>query len=171
MTYPQWWERLVAAIIDGVIFAVIYFVIEAIFRGIAVSLIVGGSLFMGQLVMAISVLLYVAAIVVYKLFFEGGKWQATPGKMVFGLKVVADGGGKADTKSVLMRLWPWWIYILVALAWLISLTLAGTLYFVVGIVLLVVAASFFMAPVGRCLHDQTAKLHVIKADKGMVGGK
>ena len=170
MTYPQWWERLVAAIIDGIILAVVYFVIELIFRGIATSLLTSGSLFIAQLVMAISVVLYVAAIVAYKGFFEGGKWQATPGKMVFGLQVQSDGGGKPDMKSVIMRTWPWWIYLIVALAWLISLTLAGTLYFVILVVNIVIVASFFMAPVGRCIHDQTANLHIVKSGKGMVGG-
>lgn len=170
MTYPQWWERLVAAVIDGVIFGVVYFILESIFRSIAVSMIVSGSVFMGQIMMALSVLIYVALIVGYKAFFEGGQWQATPGKMVFGLKVVSEGGGKPDMRSVIMRTWPWWLYVVVALAWLISLTLAGTLYFVILVVTIVVAASFFMAPVGRCLHDQTADLHVSKAGKGMVGG-
>ena len=129
-----------------------------------------GSIFVGQLVMAISVLIYIAIVVAYKAFFEGGNWQATPGKMVFGLKVMAEGGGKADLKSVVMRTWPWWLNIVVALAWLISLTLAGTLYFVIMVVMIVVAASFFTAPLGRCIHDQTANLHVGKAGKGMFGG-
>jgi len=30
MTYPQWWERLVAAIIDGIILAIVMFIINAI---------------------------------------------------------------------------------------------------------------------------------------------
>lgn len=166
MTYPQWWERLVAGIIDGVIFAVVYYLLRLILaEGIGLSMGLTGF----QLFGIISVILYVALVVVYKVVLEGGPKQATLGKMVFGLQVVDGAGAKASQKALVMRTWPWWTALLIIIPYL---TLSASLTTIVSLISLVVMiavfASFWMAPQGRCLHDQTADLHVIKGGKGMV---
>lgn len=128
-----------------------------------------GSVTIVQLMAIIGLILTVVLVVAYKVFFEGGSLQATPGKMVFGLKVVDDSGGKPDRKAVFMRTWPWWIQLIMIIQ--ILLLMGQSLF---GIILLVVMiaifVSFFMDPKGRRLHDQTPGLHVIKGDEGMVGG-
>jgi len=101
MTYPQWWERLVAALIDGIILAIISFIIASILIAIA-----GYNLTMIRIMGLIAALINTAIFVGYKVFFESGTWQATPGKMVFGLKVVTDGGNRASVQEALMRTWP-----------------------------------------------------------------
>ena len=98
MQYPQWWERLVAGIIDGIIMAIIVFLISFILVAIG-----GGSLTAIRILGFIAALISTALVVGYKVFFESGTWQATPGKMVFGLKVVDEGGQRAPIKQVFMR--------------------------------------------------------------------
>jgi uncharacterized RDD family membrane protein YckC len=168
MTYPQWWERLVAGIIDGIILAIVGWVLREIFISIAIST---GSITMVQLLGIIAVLVSVAFAVGYKVFFEGGSWQATPGKMVFGLKVGDGSGNVGARKAVLMRTWPWWIQVIIVIP---ILLLSPTLNTVFGLIILgvmiAVFVSFFMDPKGRCIHDQTADLHVAKSGKSMVGG-
>jgi uncharacterized RDD family membrane protein YckC len=166
MTYPQWWERLVAGIIDGVIFAVVSYILQEIFISIGIGM---GSISMLQVMAIISVIITVVLVVLYKTFFEGGSWQATPGKMVFGLKVVDESGGKPDRKAVIMRTWPWWVQLITVIQILLLMG-QGLFGIIILVVMIAVFVSFFLDPKGRCLHDQTAGLNVIKADKGMVGG-
>ena len=168
MTYPQWWERLVAGIIDGVIFAVIYYVLRLILaEGIGLSMGLG----MFQLFGVISVILYVVAVVAYKVILEGGPKQATLGKMVFGIQVVDSAGGKASQRALFIRTWPWWTGLIMIIPYItLSVSLTSILSLISAAVIIVVYVFFFLDPKGRCLHDQTADLHVIKGAKGMVGG-
>ncbi|MEQ8701356.1 MAG: RDD family protein [Bauldia litoralis] len=161
MTYPQWWERLLAAVIDAVILAIIVFIINAIFGALA-----GFNLTMLRIMLLIAVLVNTAIIVGYKVFFESGTWQATPGKMVFGIKVGDAAGARAPMQQVLMRTWPWWLNLIGAIG---ALTLAGTaINLLIALAMIAIFCTFFMAPQGRCIHDKTANLHVIKAGKGMI---
>jgi uncharacterized RDD family membrane protein YckC len=161
MQYPQWWERLIAALIDGIILAVVGFVIATIFVAMG-----GYSITAVRILGLFAALINTAIYVGYKVFFEAGAWQATPGKMIFGLKVVDDRGQRANLQQVVLRTWPWWLSLLsvfgavLLIAWVINL--------IVFLALVAIFASFFMTPVGRCLHDRTAGLHVIKAGPGMI---
>jgi uncharacterized RDD family membrane protein YckC len=161
MTYPQWWERLVAGIIDGIILMIVIFIINAIFTGIA-----GFNLTMLRVMLLFAVLVNTAIIVGYKVFFEGGQWQATPGKMVFGIKVADANGARAPIQQVFMRTWPWWLNLIGVIG---ALTLAGTLInLLIALAIIGIFFTFFMEPLGRCVHDKTANLYVIKAGPGMV---
>ncbi len=161
MTYPQWWERLVAGIIDGIILTIVIVIFNAIFGGIA-----GYNLSLLRLMLLISVLVTTAIIVAYKVFFEGGQWQATPGKMVFGLKVADANGNRAPIQQVFMRTWPWWLNLLGVIG---ALLLAGTVInLLIALAMIAIFCTFFMEPQGRCIHDKTANLYVIKAGKGMI---
>ena len=161
MQYPQWWERLVAGIIDGVIMAIVVIIISTILVAIG-----GGSLTAIRILGFIAALISTALVVGYKVFFESGTWQATPGKMVFGLKVVDEGGQRAPLQQVLMRTWPWWLNLLGALG---ALLLIGmVLNILIAIAIIAIFCTFFMPPGGRCIHDTTAKMYVIKAGPGMI---
>jgi len=114
----------------------------------------------------IAVLINTGIIVGYKVFMESGQWQATLGKMVFGLKVITEAGNRATPKEALVRTWPWWLNLLGALA---ALLLLGSWFnFLIFLLILAVFITFFTDPTGRCIHDQTAKMHVIKAGKGAI---
>src|SRR6185503_7489187 len=159
MQYPQWWERLVAGLIDGIIMAIVVFLISFILVAIG-----GSSLTAIRILGFIAALISTALVVGYKVFFESGTWQATPGKMVFGLKVVDEGGQRAPIKQVFMRTWPWWLNLLGALG---ALLLIGTaLNLLIALAIIGIFCTFFMPPGGRCIHDTTAKMYVIKAGPG-----
>jgi len=160
MQYPQWWERLVAGIIDGVIMAIVVIIISFILVALG-----GTSGTAIRILGFIAGLISTALVVGYKVFFESGTWQATPGKMVFGLKVVDEGGQRAPVQQVLMRTWPWWLNLLGALG---ALLLIGTvLNLLIALAIIGIFCTFFMPPGGRCIHDTTAKMYVIKAGAGM----
>ncbi len=160
MQYPQWWERLVAGIIDGVILAVVMFIIMAIFGAMA-----GTSFTALRILGFLAMLINTAIAVGYKVFFEAGKWQATPGKMAMGLKVVDEGGQRAPMMQALIRCWPWALNLLTALGALLLITWVFNL--LVALAIIGVFCTFFMPPGGRCIHDTTAKMYVIKSGPGM----
>lgn len=160
MKYPEWWQRLLAGLIDGVILFVAMFVVNAIFAAMA-----GFNLSALRVVLVLAALVNTALIVGYKVFFESSQMQATPGKMVFGLKVVDGDGNRAALKPVVMRTWPWWLNILSVLG---ALMLTNVIGLLVALAIIGIFFTYFMPPIGRCIHDQTANLHVIKAGKGMI---
>jgi len=159
MNYPEWWQRLLAGLIDGVILAIVFFIINTIFGAMA-----GTNLSVLRIVLVLAVIINTGLLVGYKVFFESSTMQATPGKMVFGLKVVDAGGNRAALKPVIMRTWPWWLNILGVIGALMLIGLFGLL---VALAIMGIFFTFFNPPLGRCIHDQTADLHVIKAGKGM----
>ncbi len=157
MKYPEWWERLVAAIIDGLIFAVVSWVLTMILVGMG-----------GGVGIVLATLITTALMIAYKVIFESSEGGATPGKMVFGLRVVDNNGKRVSQQQALMRTWPWWFNLIVVLG-IISWTLVGTLQLIFSIAIILIFCSFFIDPKGRCLHDQTADCNVIKVGKGMIG--
>jgi len=162
MQYPKAWERLAAAFIDWLL----YTVFALAFTGVLSQFILG-SVAMQRIIGFFAMLLITLLIIAYKVMFEAGRLQATPGKLVFGLKVVDAGRARAGWVPVLLRTWPWWAYLITAIT---QILLVG--YWVHGIIWLGLVALFVtvvLPPGGRCLHDITAGLHVIKAGPGMVG--
>ena len=162
MQYPKAWERLAAAVVDWLL----YTVFALAFTGV-LSQFIFGAVAMQRIIGFFAMLLITLLIIAYKVMFEAGRLQATPGKLVFGLKVVDASGGRAGWVPVLLRTWPWWAYLITAIT---QILLVG--YWVHGIIwlgLLALFVTIVLPPGGRCLHDITAGLHVIKADPGMVG--
>ncbi len=159
MKYPEWWQRLLAGLIDGVILFLVVFIVNIIFSAMA-----GYNLSILRVMLVIAALVNTALVVGYKVTFEGSKMQATPGKMVFGLKVADENGNRADLKRVIMRTWPWWLNLLSVVG---ALVLTGVFSLLVTLAIIGIFFTFFMPPIGRCIHDKTAGLYVIKAGKGM----
>jgi uncharacterized RDD family membrane protein YckC len=162
MQYPKAWERFAAAFVDWLLYTVFNLALTGV-----LAQFIFGSLAMQRIFGFFALLLAALLIVAYKVMFEAGRLQATPGKLVFGLKVVDAGGGRAGWIPVLLRTWPWWAYFITAIT---SILLVG--YWVHGIIwlgLLGLFATIVLPPGGRCLHDITAGLHVIKAGPGMLG--
>ncbi len=161
MQYPPWWERLLAALIDGLILGIVGFVILTIFKAMG-----GTSVTAVRILGLFGALIFSALCVGYKVFFESGTWQATPGKMVFGLKLVDDRGQRAGLQQAVVRTWPWWSTLLIALGAVLLVEWAFAI--IVFLLLIAIYCSIFMEPVGRCIHDKTAVLHVVKAGPGMI---
>ena len=160
MQYPQWWERLVAAVIDGIIMTIVVLVISTIFVALG-----GSSVTAIRILGFLAALINTALVVGYKAFFEAGSWQATPGKMAMGLKVVDESGQRAPLQQVILRTWPWWLSLLSALGAL--LLIGWALNLLIALAIIGVFCTFFMPPGGRCIHDTTAKMYVIKAGPGL----
>jgi uncharacterized RDD family membrane protein YckC len=163
MQYPKAWERFAAAFIDWLIYAV--FIITFVSTLLVVLAFSSAALI--RIVGFFAVVAATLIVIAYKVMFESGVLQATPGKLAFGLRVVDANGARAGWLPALLRTWPWWVYLITALT---QILLVG--YWVHGIIWLGLAGLFFtvfLPPGGRCLHDITAGLHVIKANGGMMG--
>jgi uncharacterized RDD family membrane protein YckC len=113
------------------------------------------------------VLISTAVVVAYKVLLESSKAQATVGKMVFGLKVVDGTGQRVGMQQALIRTWPWWLNLITVLT-VASATLGWILSVLVALALVGIFCTFFLEPIGRCIHDSTANCHVIKAGEGMI---
>ncbi|MFO0986686.1 MAG: RDD family protein [Alphaproteobacteria bacterium] len=162
MQYPKAWERFAAAAVDWLLYTVFNFGLILVLTSFAF-----GSVAMQRIMGFVAMLAAALLIVAYKVLFESGRLQATPGKLVFGLKVADAGGGRAGWVPVLLRTWPWWAFFITAIT---QILLVG--YWVHGIIwlgLVGLFATIVLPPGGRCLHDITAGLHVVKAGPGMVG--
>jgi uncharacterized RDD family membrane protein YckC len=163
MQYPRIWERFAAAFVDWLLYTVFNFA----FFFLLLTAFAFSSVAMTRIVGFLAMLLATFIIIAYKVMFESSRLQATPGKLVFGLRVVDANGGRAGWIHVLLRTWPWWVYLITAIT---QILLAG--YWVHGIIWLGLLGLFFtilLPPGGRCLHDITAGLHVMKAGPGMMG--
>lgn len=162
MQYPKAWERFAAAFVDWLLYTVFNFGLILVLTSFAF-----GSVAMQRIMGFVAMLAAALLIVAYKVLFESGRLQATPGKLVFGLKVADAGGGRAGWVPVLLRTWPWWAFFITAIT---QILLVG--YWVHGIIwlgLVGLFATIVLPPGGRCLHDITAGLHVVKDGPGMVG--
>ncbi|MEV4391145.1 RDD family protein [Nonomuraea sp. NPDC049607] len=116
----EWWQRLVARIIDGVILGIVNFVIGLIFGLFAIgydSATGSTSGFMSAFVIAIlSTIVTTAIWVVYEFFMTKSNGQ-TVGKLVMGIKVVPVGqalapGGLASDMAIKRAGVTWGGYIL-----------------------------------------------------------
>lgn len=162
MQYPKLWERLAAAFVDWLLYTVFNLAFTEVLRQF-----IFGAVALERIIGFFAMLATTLIVIVYKVMFESGRLQATPGKLVFGLKVVDADGTRAGWLPVLLRTWPWWIFFVTALT---QILLVG--YWVHAIIWLGLLGLFFtvlLPPGGRCLQDVTAGLHVIKAGPGMMG--
>jgi uncharacterized RDD family membrane protein YckC len=163
MQYPKAWERFAAAFVDWLLYSVFAFA----FFFLLLTAFTFGSPAMQRIVGFLAMLATAFLVIAYKVTFESGRLQATPGKLVFGLKVVDANCGRAGWIPVLLRTWPWWVYLITAIT---QILLVG--YWVYGIIwlgLLGLFVTILLPPGGRCLHDITVGLHVIKGGAGMMG--
>ena len=126
---PEWWERAIAAVIDGAMFAVPGFLLQVVLIRVAFG---DQALMIGMSWLAIA--LSLIGFVLYKSWMECRARQATVGKMLLGLKVVTAEGGRPTFRQGVLRTWPWWFLLLTgveilfglaAIAILIGTYLAG----------------------------------------------
>jgi uncharacterized RDD family membrane protein YckC len=162
MKKPEWWERILAAIVDGLVLLIPVVIISLIF-----GLLAGTNMAVRLIMMLISSVIITAGIVAYKVVLEGGPKQATVGKMVFGLQVVsAETGQRPPQQQILVRTWPWWLGLLNFLSPIPVLgILIALLIFGAWIALLVMVV---MDSNGQGLHDKMARCMIVKSGKGML---
>lgn len=87
--YGGFWIRVIAAVVDAVLIRVVIFPIGAIFGlgGLAMGGLGHGGLLLNVLGGGLTVLLAIVGGWVYEAFMESSSYQATLGKMIFGMKV------------------------------------------------------------------------------------
>lgn len=150
---PEWWERAIASVIDGIMFAVPGFILQVVL----IRLAFGNQELMVAMAW-LGIALGVGTFVLYKAFMESRARQATFGKMLVGLKVVAAAdGGRPSFRQGFLRTWPWWFTLLAGFQILLSL---GALAILVG-----AYAAALISKDNRGWHDRTAGCAVI-ADTG-----
>lgn len=94
--------RAAAVIIDGIIFVVIYYMMLAVFGGTSVIDTGYGMVEYNTGLTGLPALLYFAIALAYYIVLEG-KLGATVGKMLLGLKVVAENGSPISYKEATIR--------------------------------------------------------------------
>ncbi|GAA4579871.1 hypothetical protein GCM10023194_06660 [Planotetraspora phitsanulokensis] len=156
----EWWERLVARIIDGLIFGVVYWIIlgilNSIFQPSLADLLTNptGNLFLpGFLAAVIAWGAYAAYD--YVLHSKDGQ---TFGKKAMKIQLVGVGGAKPDSSALMKRsgIFPG---ILVLYGIPVIGFLAGLFVLVLGIMLIV------DKPLQQGLHDKVAGTLVVKAPR------
>ncbi len=154
----EWWERLVARIIDGIIFGVLAFVLALVFGGLF------GSSFSGAILGAgigyfLGYLLYAG----YDFYMHTSRGQ-TLGKIVMKTRLVTAAGGKPDQATQIKRslLYPG-VTAVVLLLSNIGFIIGSLLGFAVAIFTLVDVIFIFTDPLRRALHDKWTDTIVVKA--------
>jgi uncharacterized RDD family membrane protein YckC len=95
--YGGFWIRVVAAIIDAIIVRVVVIPFGAIFGGMSVLPgIMGGTPHLGMMMFGAGVTLVLVLVGgwLYEAFLESSSYQATLGKMIFGMKVTDLNGNR-----------------------------------------------------------------------------
>lgn len=93
MSYAGFFKRFAAFIIDNIIVIAVY---------VLLVLLLGKLTFLGVGPGFIS-FAFVMVFVLYYAAFDSSKYQATPGKMLFGVKVVVSGGGRISFAAACLR--------------------------------------------------------------------
>ncbi|AEA27743.1 RDD family protein [Pseudonocardia benzenivorans] len=168
---PEWWERWVGRIIDGVLYMVIYWILSFILAAIFVSSvsfdIASGTYTSGSGFIIAAVLTWVIGGLLYAAydFLMHSRNGQTVGKMVMKMRVVAPDGSKPDTATLLKRslIYPG-VFGIVGLLAFVSVFGFGLIGLIVGIFSLIDGIFVITdQPLRRALHDQWAKTIVIKS--------
>jgi uncharacterized RDD family membrane protein YckC len=160
--YAGFWLRFVAAIIDGIILAVVNFVLTMILGAIF-------GLNGIYIVVIVSYLITGVLGLLYWSMLESGPGQATLGKRVLRLKVTNMSGGRIDFATAVMRSWVHWLaYFLLIVDVVVGLPffVNGNLGLLSGLVALAALVSAIMiafTPMKQGFHDQIAKTLVVRA--------
>jgi uncharacterized RDD family membrane protein YckC len=116
--YGGFWRRVVAAIIDTILLMIPIWIVAS-FAGISFGTLFGmdaeqmmenPDAFYARMSQTFMLMGTASAVIylVYKAGFEGSGMQATPGKMVMGLRVTDRDGEPLSAGAAALRSWPWW---------------------------------------------------------------
>ncbi|MET8143518.1 RDD family protein [Sphaerisporangium sp. NPDC005288] len=160
----EWWQRLVARIIDIVIIVIPYVILNAVLAALIVTapsfdpatgaISPGGGVFLASLLTAILAgLVWVG----YEFLMTKQRGQ-TVGKIVMGIKIVPVGGGVEGglaSDVAIKRAGVLWGFEF--LAWVPVVGLVTWVFYLVNVLW-----QFWDKPLQQCLHDKVAKTVVVK---------
>ncbi|WP_157250264.1 RDD family protein [Nonomuraea typhae] len=145
----EWWQRLVARIVDGVILGIAYFVLSLI-----LATVLGGGFLAVMLTAIVGAVIYFA----YEFVMLRSDGQ-TVGKKVMGLRVVPAGGNRAGSSltsdAVVSRAGVLWGPL--ALSFIPVIGFAAYLVYLVNVLW-----QFWDKPLQQCLHDKLAGTVVVR---------
>jgi len=123
--YGGFWIRVVAFIIDGIILRVVVAPVGMIFGGLGMAGMMSGIPHAGLHILGggITIILFVFGSWLYKAFMESSSYQATLGKMIFGMKVTDLNGNRISFERATGRHFAKWL----------SLMIFGIGYIMVGL--------------------------------------
>jgi uncharacterized RDD family membrane protein YckC len=109
--YGGFWIRVVAAIIDAIIIRVVVSPIHLIFGGLGFASAMGGFHPLGLAVLGggITLIATLFGSWLYEAFMESSSYQATLGKMIFGMKVTDLSGNRISFERATGRHFAKWI--------------------------------------------------------------
>ena len=109
--YGGFWIRVVAAIIDGIILRVVVSPIHLIFGGLGLAGMMSGihPIGLGILGGGITVIALLFGSWLYEAFMESSSYQATLGKMIFGMKVTDLNGNRISFERATGRHFAKWL--------------------------------------------------------------
>jgi uncharacterized RDD family membrane protein YckC len=113
--YGGFWIRVVAAIIDAVILRVVVAPVGMIFGGLGLAGMMGGFPHRGLRLLGggVTVILLLFGSWLYEAFMESSSYQATLGKMIFGMKVTDLNGNRISFERATGRHFAKWISTLI----------------------------------------------------------
>jgi uncharacterized RDD family membrane protein YckC len=159
----EWWERLVARLIDGVLFLVVYWILVSIFNsmfGPSVQDILANP---GQAVGSVVLPGVLAAIIAFGAYAAydyvlHSKDGQTLGKKVMKIRLAGVGGAEPDSSALMKR-----AAIYPGVMVLYGIPFLGVLVFIFLVVLLVLI--LVDKPLQQGLHDKLAGTVVVKAPR------
>jgi len=110
-SYGGFWIRLVAAIIDAIILRVVVAPVGLIFGGLGMAGMMSGLPHAGLAVLGggVTFILLIFGSWLYEAFMESSSYQATLGKMIFGMKVTDLNGNRISFERATGRHFAKWL--------------------------------------------------------------
>jgi uncharacterized RDD family membrane protein YckC len=109
--YGGFWIRVVAAIIDAIILRVVVAPVGLIFGGLGLAGMMSGIPHMGLRLLGggVTIILLIFGSWLYEAFMESSSYQATLGKMIFGMKVTDLNGNRISFERATGRHFAKWL--------------------------------------------------------------
>jgi uncharacterized RDD family membrane protein YckC len=109
--YGGFWIRVVAAIIDGIILRLVVSPIRMIFGGLGLAGMMSGVPHLGLTVLGggVTIIAMIFGSWLYEAFMESSSYQATLGKMIFGMKVTDLNGNRISFERATGRHFAKWL--------------------------------------------------------------
>jgi uncharacterized RDD family membrane protein YckC len=109
--YGGFWIRVVAAIVDAIILRVVVAPVSLIFGGLGMAGMMSGLPHrgLGMLGGGITIILLIFGSWLYEAFMESSSYQATLGKMIFGMKVTDLNGNRISFERATGRHFAKWL--------------------------------------------------------------
>jgi uncharacterized RDD family membrane protein YckC len=109
--YGGFWIRVVAAIVDAIILRVVVAPVSFIFGGLGMAGMMGGLPHRGLEMLGggVTIILLIFGSWLYEAFMESSSYQATLGKMIFGMKVTDLNGNRISFERATGRHFAKWL--------------------------------------------------------------